>query len=300
MAQEEPSRESKLAWGAELDKRSVALARIIQEQIAQSDSDDMLFPSLELTHELAERAKCSHRQVCNYFLKLRGPARTYFILNKPRGVSSMRTPGSTVYSELPTGFPSLGHVGRLDKQSEGLMLFTDDGRLSNALIDGSIDSERSHVEKTYCVLVSGFRNIDDAIEVLRNPLVIPPLAGRSESTTIRAALRVVKLDNPPVQQDDSTRQQESIYWISIVINEGKKHQIRRLCASAGLRVHRLVRTSLGPIHLGDLKLSKARFLTSDEVFNCYLAAVLENPPSAEHINCHFASQGLLTTSLKLQ
>jgi len=179
------------------------------------------------------------------------------------------------------------------------MLFTDDGRLSNALIDGSVDSVHSHVEKTYCVLVSGCASgIDAAIEVLRNPLIIPPLAGRAGMTTLKAALRVIQIDDPPVQENEASTRQESVYWISIVINEGKKHQIRRLCASAGLRVHRLVRTSLGPIHLGDLASSKARFLTTDEVVDCYRAAGLGVPPNAEHINSYPApaSESIAITS----
>jgi pseudouridine synthase len=270
-----------LSWEQELDRRCASLAAHVREHASIHGHDCLVRPSPSLVAALALGAGCSKRQVLSYLLKL-DPSRTYFIINKSRGVSSMRTKGRTVYSDLPSDIPHLPHVGRLDKQSEGLLLFTDDGRLSNALMEGSGGaSARVHAEKEYHVQVGGGDGVSDAaLEAMRAPLVIPALGGRLEPETVRAAIRVTRLRGSPLSDGGSEaagpgRPGRGHSWISIVIDEGKKHQIRKLCASVGLKVLRLVRVSLGPLKLEGLSTGMVRYLTPEEVSACYKCAGLE-------------------------
>ena len=103
----------------------------------------------------------------------------YFILNKPAGCITARRDfagRSTVYDHIPTHFPALPHVGRLDYATEGLLLFTDDGRLAQALLNPgfkglSDPSELAPIKKVYHVKVRDRLDPDDRrIELLEKPL----------------------------------------------------------------------------------------------------------------------------------
>eukprot|EP00941_MAST-03F_sp_MAST-3F-sp1_P000338 g338.t1 len=129
------------------------------------------YPSQDVSRKISELVggKCKTKHVNSWVVNTRNkrrrkngmkPAFFYFILNKPRGLSSMRNPADfkvkyeTCYSVLPKHqFPHVGHVGRLDVDTEGLILFTDDGRLCDGLINDSISSHKK-VEKTYVVEVN--------------------------------------------------------------------------------------------------------------------------------------------------
>jgi len=171
--------------------------------------------------------------------------RTYIMLNKPRGyVSSMSDDkGRRTVAELTADVGVRVYpVGRLDYDSEGLIIMTDDGELAQRLMHPS-----SGTKKTYEARVRG-ENIENAIELLRTPLVI-------DDYTIRPA--EVKLLHS--SENDSL--------LSITITEGKNRQIRKMCDQVGLTVIRLRRSSEGSLRLGNLPVGKWRYLDAAEIEN---------------------------------
>jgi 23S rRNA pseudouridine2605 synthase len=175
---------------------------------------------------------------------LTSAARIYLMLNKPRGLvttASDERGRKTVYDCLAQGgFPWLSPVGRLDKASEGLLLFTNDTRWA-----GGILAPETHLEKTYHVQVD--RLVD---EDLRQRMV----AGiTTEAGDFLTAKRLHLL-----------RQGCRHSWLEIVLDEGKNRHIRRLLSAFGLNVLRLVRVAIGPVPLGNLAKGAYRHLTEGE------------------------------------
>jgi 23S rRNA pseudouridine2604 synthase len=173
------------------------------------------------------------------------------ILNKPVGyVSAQPEPGYapaikliTVANQfgkrnkrlMPEHLKGLAVAGRLDIDSQGLLLFTQDGRLAKKII-----GEKSRVEKEYIVRVRGLLS-DDGLRLLRGGLA---------------------LDGKPLKP-------AQVEWINrdqlrFVLREGRKRQIRRMCDLVGLKVVGLKRVRVGNIRLGDLPEGKWRFLKADE------------------------------------
>ncbi|MEW5985187.1 MAG: pseudouridine synthase [Chloroflexota bacterium] len=169
---------------------------------------------------------------------------TYVAVNKPKGVLS------STEDELGEGRPTVrdllpfpGHlypVGRLDKQSEGLMLLTNDGALAHRLTH-----PRYEHEKTYRVVVEG-RPSPDLLEEWR---------------------RGVLLDGRPTApaQIDVIEQNAACAILRVVLREGRKRQIRRVAAQLGHPVQQLLREQIGPLRLGDLPPGHWRYLTAEEV-----------------------------------
>jgi len=168
--------------------------------------------------------------------------KTYLVMNKPRGVvttASDEQGRRTVYSLLPPEHGWVGPVGRLDKASEGLLLLTNDSNWAARITDPA-----THLCKTYHVHIDRIadreilaaikRGVSDAGELLRVQSV-----------------RVLR-----------TGQKNS--WLEIVLDEGKNRHIRRLLAALAVGILRLVRVSIGPLQLGDLKKGTVRQLDSDE------------------------------------
>jgi len=152
--------------------------------------------------------------------------RKYYKLNKPRGVTSTLADPHARYTlsrYLPAGL-RLVPVGRLDKESEGLMILTDDGELVDRLTH-----PRYQVPKRY------------RAEVTRSP-------SRAELARLRAG---VQLDDGPFAPGNVRRTGEK--ELELTLYEGRKREIRRGLAAVGLRVERLVRLSIGPVELGDLR-----------------------------------------------
>lgn len=167
----------------------------------------------------------------------------YIMLNKPRGyVTTMsdeldRKNVSELVSDLPERvYP----VGRLDKNSEGLLLFTNDGRFANDIMHPS-----KHVTKTYRVTV-------------RPPVTDEQLVKMSEGVIIDGKKTLPCVIN--VLTYESTR-----VVLQMVIKEGRNRQIRKMCEAVGLEVARLKRTMIGPVKLGMLKPGEYRELTSEEL-----------------------------------
>ncbi len=169
-------------------------------------------------------------------------AHTYILLNKPRGYVTTLSDekGRKTVADLLAGCPvRVWPVGRLDLDSEGLLLLTDDGELTNRLTHPSHE-----VEKEYLVWVRG--EVPAGAEALRG---MDSLEGEAIR---RPAVRVI-------------RSEEGGGLLSVVIHEGKNRQVRRMCAAVGLAVTRLKRVREGSLELGELRPGRWRRLTEAEV-----------------------------------
>ncbi len=169
---------------------------------------------------------------------------TYLLLNKPRGyiTTAKDERGRKTVLELVAGVPArLYPVGRLDKDSEGLLLLTDDGALTNKLTHPS-----AGITKVYRVTVRP-RATEQQLAQLASGVDI----GDGE-TTLPALVRVLS--------EDAARS-----VLEFAISEGKNRQIRRMCEAVGLTVARLRRNSLGPLRLGMLKSGQYRPLSAAEL-----------------------------------
>lgn len=183
------------------------------------------------------------------------PARqVYLKLHKPRGVISDlggATQGrQTVEDLLPPEMRRLFPVGRLDLNSEGLILMTDDGDLAHKLTH-----PRFEHPKTYFVLIAD-RPPESALEQLRKGVDLPE--GRTAPAEVRVAQRLpegLKLAPGPTHG----------VWLEVVLREGKKRQIRHMTAAIGFPTLRLVRWAIGPLTLDDLPVGETRPLTRGEV-----------------------------------
>ncbi|HET7475945.1 MAG TPA: pseudouridine synthase [Dermatophilaceae bacterium] len=179
-------------------------------------------------------------------------SRTYLAFNKPRGVVSTMSDdrGRPCVGDYVTNRKErLFHVGRLDADTEGLLLLTNDGDLAHRLQHPAYG-----VAKTYLAQVPG------------------PVA-RDVGKRLRAG---VELDDGPVAVD-SFKLVDSApgrALVEVVLHEGRKHVVRRLLEAVGYPVISLVRTDVGPIRLGDLRPGKLRALGRDEVGQLYSAAGL--------------------------
>ena len=203
---------------------------------------------------------------------------SYFVLNKPPGCITARRDylgRPTVYDHVPPHFPALPHVGRLDYNSEGLLLFTDDGRLAQALLNPGFRQVAAQgapcrpVDKIYRVKVRGRLAPDDPrLLELAQPLLHPD----DGVLTRPARVRFCELRTRAT-------------WVEVILQEGRSRQIRHLCARSGLQVVKLRRVALGPLTLGDLRLRWCRPLTEMEVQACYDLALPGEPrPVAEGID----------------
>jgi 23S rRNA pseudouridine2605 synthase len=170
-------------------------------------------------------------------------AHVYLVLNKPRGVvSTMSDPeGRRTLSDLVSDRPErLFHVGRLDTDTEGLILLTNDGDFAQRLAHPSYE-----VEKTY----------------------VAEVAGGVDKGTVRTLLAGVTLDDGPVEvrraRVISSTADRGI--VELVIHEGRNRIVRRLLDHIGHPVQRLTRTAVGPVRIGTLKAGTLRELTTDEV-----------------------------------
>ena len=167
-----------------------------------------------------------------------GSEYVYILLHKPRGYVTTLSDekGRKTAAQLVADcgirvYP----VGRLDMDSEGLLLFTNDGEFANRLMH-----PKHEVQKTYLTWVEGFS--EASLEKLKQPITL-------DGYRIRAPkVRVVK---PGL--------------LEITIHEGRNRQVRRMCDAAGMHVTRLKRIREGNLSLGDLPLGKWRYLTEDEV-----------------------------------
>ncbi len=167
----------------------------------------------------------------------------YLVLNKPKGVVSMMADpeGRTTLAEyLPKRSGRMFHVGRLDTDTEGLILLTNHGEFAHRLTHPSYE-----VPKEYLAQVAGVVN----------------------QRTLRRLQQGVTLDDGPVRPDKVRVVSSSgnSTLVSLVIHEGRNRIVRRLLESVGHPVDRLSRVRIGPVKLGQLKVGQSRDLTRDEL-----------------------------------
>lgn len=163
---------------------------------------------------------------------------TYIMLHKPRGYVTTLSDekGRPTVAQLVADCPArVWPVGRLDMDSEGLLLLTDDGALTHRLTHPSHE-----IQKEYHVQVTG--DVERALPVLRKPMVV---------------------DGEDMAADRVER--TGAQTLTIVIHQGKNRQVRRMCAAAGLTVVRLIRRKEGSVELGSLKTGTWRELTKEEL-----------------------------------
>ena len=168
----------------------------------------------------------------------------YVLLNKPKGyLTSMSDPEERplVIDLIPNSLGRLHPVGRLDFNTEGLLLLTNDGELTNI-----ITSARNKIAKLYRVKVKGMPS-EKAIERLRRGVVI----GEEERM---APAEVRKLRASGVNA-----------WFEVKLYEGRNQQIRKMFDAIGHSVVKLVRSQIGPLEIGLLRTGEWRYLTSREV-----------------------------------
>lgn len=163
----------------------------------------------------------------------------YYILNKPKGLVTSTLDENPTVMSLIHEYPkyNLVPVGRLDKDTEGLLLITDDGILSHLLT-----SPKHHVDKTYYVELLKDISISD-IQKLEEGIILDDGYKTKEAR--------VKMISPKT--------------IELTIHEGKYHQVKRMLESVNNKVTYLKRISFGPLNLGNLELGTYRELTEKEV-----------------------------------
>jgi 23S rRNA pseudouridine2457 synthase len=166
--------------------------------------------------------------------------------NKPYGVLSQFTPeGKWRGLKDFIALPGVYVAGRLDADSEGLLLLTDDGQLQARIAD-----PRFKMEKTYLAQVEGMPD-DAALQALCRGVML------NDGMTLPARARAVEAPadlwerDPPIR----VRQAKPTSWIKLTIREGRNRQVRRMTAAVGLPTLRLIRTNIGPYSVMDLPLA---------------------------------------------
>ncbi len=167
----------------------------------------------------------------------------YIMLNKPRGFVTTLSDekGRKTAAQLVADCGTRVYpIGRLDMDSDGLLLFTNDGEFANTLMH-----PKHEIDKQYRVVVL---NADvDRIEKLKLPVVLD-------------GYRIRTPDVKTLEEPDNGRA-----VLLITIHEGRNRQVRRMCAIAGMKVKRLTRVAEGAVELGDLPVGKWRYLTEKEI-----------------------------------
>jgi pseudouridine synthase len=182
-------------------------------------------------------------KVGNKLVKPPAGGKLYLLMNKPRRcVSTLSDPEGrkTVLDFIPSGMDRVYPVGRLDYDTEGLLLLTNDGEFSNAIMHPS-----RKVMKTYEVKVKGVMT-DESIAKLMSGVRL------EDGMTAPARVRKMKLTG-------------NNSWLEITIHEGRNRQIRRMCETLGHPVQKIKRTKVGPLDLKGVPLGMCRELTPGDV-----------------------------------
>ena len=168
----------------------------------------------------------------------------YYMLNKPAGVVTARTDvlDQTVFSFIEDTRKALSPVGRLDKDTTGILIITNDGELNHKLL-----SSKYHVPKEYIVTADGIVSEKD-LDILRTGTDIG-----DDTPTLPALAQILNID-------------DGISTVSLTIYEGRYHQVKRMFNVIGKPVIKLHRRSFGPLTLDErLKPGEARMLTDEEI-----------------------------------
>jgi 23S rRNA pseudouridine2605 synthase len=203
-----------------------------------------------VVRELGVKVDPDTQEICVDDQPLHGEHLVYWLVHKPRGyLCTNHDPAGRprAIDLLPHVPQRVYTVGRLDEDSEGLLLLTNDGDLAHRLMH-----PRFGVEKTYLVQVAGKPEREELAQLLKGVWL---------SDGHVKAKRVKRLKS----QGESA-------WLEIVLNEGKNREIRRMLARLHHKVMRLKRTAIGPIELGRLRSGKSRPLKAEELARLRRAA----------------------------
>jgi 23S rRNA pseudouridine2605 synthase len=197
----------------------------------------------QVVRELGTKVDSAEHKICVDGQPVRSERLVYWAVNKPRGyVCTNYDPARRprAIDLVPQVEQRVYTVGRLDEDSEGLLLLTNDGDLAHRLMH-----PRFGVEKTYLVQV----------------------AGRPSGEDVRQLLKGVWLSDGHVsaRRVKRVKSQGESAWLEIVLSEGKNREIRRMLARLGHKVMRLRRIALGPVALSNLPVGKSRRLTRSEL-----------------------------------
>jgi 23S rRNA pseudouridine2457 synthase len=179
----------------------------------------------------------------------------YILFHKPFGVLSQFTDEGTGHPTLKDYIkvPKVYAAGRLDRDSEGLLLLTDDGALIK-----QITNPKRKVFKTYWVMVEGDPTPGKLMKLERGVLI-------HGYKTRPAVVRPISDPGLPPRAKPITPHGPTT-WLEIKLREGKKRQVRRMTAAVGLFTLRLVRVAIGGIRIGDLRPGQYQELTRNEVY----------------------------------
>lgn len=187
------------------------------------------------------------------------PRLVHLLLNKPQGVVTTASDpqGRPTVMDLVPSNPRVYPVGRLDRDTEGLLILTNDGELANRLAH-----PRYEVDKTY----------------------VAQIRGNAKRKALRQLIEGVELEDGPARarsvRELGSAQDRTL--IEIVLTEGRKREVRRMLAAVDIPLERLARVKLGPLPLGNIRPGKFRPLTTQEVRRLYKAVGLAGPEPGEH------------------
>ena len=194
--------------------------------------------------QLGDKADPATQRITLDGVPIRRPrARTYIIVYKPRGyITTTNDPeGRRTVMNLVDLPQRLYPVGRLDADSEGLILLTDDGELTERLTHPRYGHPR-----VYRVLVAG-EPTDETLERWRRGITLDGKRSRFDKLTVE-------------------RRDHEQTWLRVTVHEGRKHLVRRIVAAMGHPAKRLIRVEMGPLKLGDLTARRWRYLHNSEIY----------------------------------
>jgi 23S rRNA pseudouridine2605 synthase len=221
---------SKLGWGSRTQARQWIAGGEVEVD-GRVVTDPLTWVDLD-RQAITRRGQAAPQRAC-----------LVLALHKPRGHVTTRSDERgrpTVYDLLPPGLPHVFPAGRLDADSEGLLILTSDSALSVRLT-----GPQEHVPKTYRVTVSG-RVEEEALARLRGGVDLAD--GRTRPALVRLM-----------------RAGPRTSVLEVVLTEGRNRQVRRMLAAVGHKVRRLTRVAIGGLQLGDMKAGECRVLSDEEV-----------------------------------
>lgn len=182
----------------------------------------------------------------------------YLAFNKPYGILSQFTPNIGDDSLKQFNFPSNVYpAGRLDKDSEGLLILTNDGEFIHQLLNPKFEKE-----KTYWAQVDGIPS-EASLEKLRSGIMIENYQTKPAKIMLLPNTFALPARNPPIR----VRKSIPTSWLELTITEGKNRQVRKMTAAIGHPTLRLIRVKIGDLELGDLGLGEYKIITKEDLFN---------------------------------
>ena len=181
-------------------------------------------------------------------------ANRYILFNKPYGVLCQFSGGDRTLRDY-VSVPDVYAAGRLDRDSEGLLLLTNDGELQHRLTE-----PRFRHQRTYCLQVERVPD-EAALQKLASGLQIQNYRTRPARVTLLDKEPLFPARDPPIR----SRKNVPTAWIEVILTEGRNRQVRHMTAAVGHPTLRLVRTAIGNLRLDELKQGEWRELSSAEL-----------------------------------